>query len=134
MKGYITNIERDTLENDFFRQVLYTDKRVQLVVMSLPPNEDIGEEVHDVDQFIRIENGEGQAILDGEAHSIVDGSAIVIPKGTRHNIVNTSEEKPLKLYTIYAPPDHKDKTVHTTKAEAEADEHDHFDGTTTEGL
>jgi mannose-6-phosphate isomerase-like protein (cupin superfamily) len=132
MKGYVTNIEQASIENDYFRKVLYTDERVQLVVMSLKPGEDIGEEVHQLDQFIRVEAGEGSAVLDGVAHPIQDGSAIVIPQGTRHNITNTSSERPMKLYTLYAPPNHKDGTVHETKAEAEADEAEHFDGTTSE--
>ncbi len=131
MKGFVTNIEQESLANEYFRKVLYTDSRVQLVVMSLRPNEDIGEEVHQLDQFIRVEAGEGSAILDGVAHELHDGSAVVVPQGTRHNIINTSSEKPLKLYTLYAPPNHKDGTVHTTKADAEADEGERFDGATT---
>lgn len=132
MKGYIANIEEKTLANDYFREVLYTDARVQLVVMSLKPSEDIGEEVHDLDQFIRVEKGSGKAVLDGVEHPIADGSAIIVPKGTRHNIVNGSATEPMKLYTLYAPPDHKDGAVHKTKADAEADTSDHFDGATTE--
>lgn len=132
MKGFVTNIEKASLDNAFFRKVLYTDTRVQLVVMSLLPNEEIGEEVHQLDQFIRIESGEGSAVLDGIAHEIKDGFSIVVPQGTRHNIINTSAEKPMKLYTLYAPPNHKDGTIHHTKADAEADEGEHFDGTTTE--
>ncbi|MDD2657065.1 MAG: cupin domain-containing protein [Candidatus Pacebacteria bacterium] len=132
MKGFVTNIEQASIENDYFRKVLYTDEHVQLVVMSLKPSEDIGEEVHQLDQFIRVEAGEGSAVLDGVAHPIQDGSAIVIPQGTRHNIINTSSENPMKLYTLYAPPNHKDGKVHETKAEAEADEAEHFDGTTSE--
>ena len=127
MKGYVANIEELSLKNDYFREVLYTDERVQLVVMSLKPNEDIGEEVHTLDQFIRIEKGEGKSILDGEEHAIADGSAIIIPAGVRHNIINASAESPMKLYTLYAPPNHKDGTIHKTKAEAEASE-EHFDG------
>lgn len=130
MKGYITDIEEKALQNTNFRQVLYTDERIQLVVMSLNPSEDIGEEEHELDQFIRIERGEGKAVLDGVEHPIKDGSAVIIPKGTRHNIVNDADA-PMKLYTIYAPPNHKDGTVHKTKTEAEADE-EHFDGATTE--
>jgi len=132
MKGYVTNIEKDAVENEYFRKVLYTDRRVQLVVMSLLPNEEIGAEVHQLDQFIRVESGEGSAILDGIAHEIKDDFAIVVPKGTLHNIINTSSEKPLKLYTVYTPPNHKDGTIHKTKADAEADEGEHFDGATTE--
>jgi mannose-6-phosphate isomerase-like protein (cupin superfamily) len=100
--------------------------------MSLKAFEDIGEEVHDLDQFIRIEKGSGKAILDGVEHAIEDGSAIVIPQGTRHNIVNTSSTEPMKLYTLYAPPDHTDGTIHKTKADAKIDKSDHFDGRTSE--
>jgi len=132
MRGCVTNIEKDSLENDFFRKVLYTDKNVQLVVMSLKPLEDIGEEVHQLDQFIRVEAGEGKAILDGVEHALSDGVAVVVPQGTRHNIVNTSSKKPMKLYTLYSPPNHKDGTIHRTKEDAMADEEEHFDGTTTE--
>lgn len=131
MKGYVTNIEEKALANDYFREVLYTDERVQLVVMSLLPSEDIGEEVHDLDQFIRIEKGTGKAVLDGVEHAVADGSAIVIPKGTRHNIINTSTTDAMKLYTLYAPPDHKDHLIHKTKAEAEANDAP-FDGVTSE--
>ncbi len=127
MKGYVANIEDLSLKNEHFREVLYTDQRVQLVVMSLKPNEDIGEEVHQLDQFIRVEKGEGKSVLDGQEHTLADGFAIVIPAGVRHNIINTSSDQPLKLYTLYAPPNHKDGTIHKTKAEAEANE-EHFDG------
>jgi mannose-6-phosphate isomerase-like protein (cupin superfamily) len=122
MKGYVTNIEKESLENEYFRKVLYTDERLQLVVMSLKPSEDIGEEVHQLDQFIRVEKGEGKAVLNGEESVLGDGSVVVIPQGTRHNIVNTSSQEPLKLYTLYAPPNHKDGTIHKTKAEAQAEE------------
>lgn len=132
MKGFVTNIEKDAVENEYFRKVLYTDERVQLVVMSLLPLEEIGAEVHQLDQFIRVEEGEGKAVLDGVEHELKAGYAIVVPKGALHNIINTSGEKPMKLYTVYAPPNHKDGTIHKTKAEAEADEGEHFDGTTTE--
>jgi mannose-6-phosphate isomerase-like protein (cupin superfamily) len=133
MRGYVTNIEEKTLANEFFREVLYTDDRLQLVVMSLAPLEEIGEEVHPLDQFIRVEKGEGKAVLNGEKHGIKDGSAIIVPKGTRHNIINTSSTEPLKLYTLYAPPNHKDGTIHKTKEEAERDEtSDHWQGETTE--
>lgn len=134
MKGFVTDIERAALENENFRKVLYTDQRVQLVAMSLLPGEEIGEEVHELDQFIRVEAGEGSAVLEGVAHALKDGSAVVVPQGTRHNIINTSSEKPMKLYTLYAPPNHKDGTVHRTKADAEADLGEHFDGVTTEQL
>ena len=133
MKGYVTNIEQQALENDDFRRVLYTAKHCQLVVMSLPAGTDIGEEVHDVDQFIRIEEGEGQSILDGVERDLTDGSAIVIPAGVRHNIKNTSGSDALKLYSLYAPPHHKDGTIHPTKADAEKDT-EHFDGVTTDDL
>lgn len=132
MKGFITNIEKATLENIFFRNVLYTDTNVQLVVMSLQPGEDIGLEVHTLDQFIRCEGGEGKAVLDGVEHTIQDGFAIVVPAGTAHNIINTSQTEALKLYTVYAPPNHKDGTIHKTKADALADEEEHFDGTISE--
>lgn len=132
MKGYVANIEKESLENEYFRKVLYTDKNVQLVVMSLNPGEDIGEEVHQLDQFIRVEAGEGKSVLDGIEYELRDGYAIVIPQGTRHNIINTSAVKSMKLYTVYAPPNHKDGTVHKTRAEADADESEHFDGKTTE--
>lgn len=132
MTGYITNIEQDTLANENFRKVLYTAPHSQLVLMSLKPGEEIGEEVHELDQFLRIEAGEGKAVLDGVETPITDGSAIVVPQGTRHNIINTSADKTMKLYTVYSPADHRDGTVHVTKAEAMADTNDHFDGKTTE--
>lgn len=126
MKVYVDNIEKVTKDNDNFRQVLFTGPQSQLVVMSLKPGEDIGEEVHpDIDQFIRIESGEGTAFLDDQEYELKDDFAVVIPAGTKHNIINTSNDKSLKLYTIYTPPEHQDGTVHQTKAEAEADEHHH---------
>lgn len=132
MHGYVGNIERDSVANNDFRRVLYTAKNQQLVLMSLPPNTDIGEEVHDdVDQFIRCEAGEGTAVLNGVEHKIQDGFVVVIPAGVRHNILNTSSTTPLKLYTLYSPPEHKDKTIHATKADASASE-EHFDGKTSE--
>ena len=131
MKGHISNIEKETLENENFRKVLYTAKNSQLVLMSLLPGEEIGEETHELDQFIRIEAGIGKAILDGVEHNLEDGSAVVIPEGTKHNIINTSSSEPLKLYSVYSPPEHKDGTIHTTKDEAENNE-EHFDGKTTE--
>ena len=127
-QGYITNIEDDTEQNEFFRQVLYTAKNCQLVVMSLKPGEEIGEEVHTLDQFLRIEAGEGKAVLNGAEYEISAGMAIVVPAGTKHNFLNTSTDKPLKLYTLYAPPQHKDGTVHKTKEEAMADHEDHYEG------
>jgi len=131
MKGYVTNIEKATLENQDFRRVLYTAKHCQLVVMSLKPGEDIGEEVHQLDQFIRCESGGGKTVLDGIAHEYADGFAVLIPAGMRHNIINTSSNKQMKLYTVYAPPNHIDGTVHATKADAEADD-ESFEGKTTE--
>jgi len=127
MSGYKINIEEKTLQNENFREVLYTAQHSQLVVMSLLPNEDIGVEVHEiVDQFIRIEEGEGKAILNGEEHDLTDGVAIVVPAGTVHNIINTSSEKKLKLYTVYSPAHHKDKTIHNTKQDALSDTQDHI--------
>lgn len=130
MKGYIENIEKLSLENDNFRKVLYTDTNCQLVLMALLPGEEIGEEVHDVDQFLRVEKGVGRAILNDVPHDIRDGSVIVVPTGTKHNLINTGAES-MKLYTLYMPPHHRDGVVHKTKAEAEADS-EHFDGHTTE--
>jgi mannose-6-phosphate isomerase-like protein (cupin superfamily) len=127
--GYATDIEKKTLENDCFRAVLFTGPHAQLVVMALRPGEEIGMETHDdVDQFIRVEAGEGVAILDGEEHPLRDGSAVVIPAGTKHNVVNRSRGEALKLYTIYSPPEHADGTVHRTKAEADAHEREHHAG------
>jgi len=132
MKGYNENIEKLTLENDKFRQVLYTGKNCQLVLMSLVPNEDIGMEVHDEnDQFFRFESGNGKVIIDGNEYNVEDGSAIIVPAGAEHNIINTSDSEALKMYTIYSPPHHKDGIVRQTKEEAEANDED-FDGTTTE--
>jgi len=131
MKGYVVNIEKETEENSNFRKVLYTAKNSQLVVMSLKPREEIGMEIHDLDQFIRVEEGEGKAVLDGVEHGLKDGSAVVIPAGTNHNIINTSSSEDMKLYTIYSPPEHRDGVLHATKPDAEAEE-EHFDGKTTE--
>lgn len=130
MNGYITNIEQDSMQNTNFRKVVYTAHHMQLVLMSLMPGEEIGEEVHALDQFIRIDAGSGKAVLDGVEHDISDGFAVVIPQGTKHNIINTGGE-PMKLYTIYAPPDHKDGEVQATKADAIENEQP-FDGVTTE--
>lgn len=125
MDGYSTNIERDTLANEDFRRVLYTTERLQLVLMTLRPGEEIGLETHhDIAQFIRIEAGEGRAVLNGQEIALEDGSVVVIPAGVEHNVVNTGSE-PLRLYSIYTPPEHADGTVHRTKAEADADEHHH---------
>lgn len=131
MKGFIDNIEKDTLANENFRKVLYTAKHLQLVLMSVKPQEEIGEEVHEVDQFIRIEAGAGVAVLNGVSHPLPSEHVVIIPAGTRHNIINTSSDEPLKLYTIYAPPEHKDGEVHRTKEEGEKNE-ERFDGKTTE--
>lgn len=131
MHGYVANIEQLTEENRFFRKVLYTSPHLQLVVMSIPAGGDIGGEVHDLDQFLRVESGEGKAVLDGVEHSLHDGDVIIVPQGTVHNILNTSQNAPLQLYTLYGPPNHKDGTIHNTKADAEANE-EHFDGKTTE--
>lgn len=130
IKGYVSNIEKLSLENDNFRKVLYTDKNSQLVLMSLLAGEEIGEEVHDVDQFLRVEKGTGTAILDGNSHDIADGSVILVPAGAKHNIINSGAEK-MKLYTLYMPPHHRDGVIHKTKAEGESDT-EHFDGKTTE--
>lgn len=131
MKGYIVNIEEATRENENFRKVLYTAKNSQLVLMSLKPGEEIGEEVHQLDQFLRCESGQGKAVLDGVEHEVVDGTAVVVPAGARHNIINMSADDDLKLYTVYSPPNHRDGVVHKTKEKAEADEEE-FDGTTSE--
>jgi mannose-6-phosphate isomerase-like protein (cupin superfamily) len=116
MNGYITNIEEESLKNENFRKVLYTAKNSQLVVMSIMPGEDIGEEIHNLDQFIRCEAGEGKAILNGREHDIRDGFAVVVPAGTKHNIVNISKDKPLKLCTIYSPPNHRDGVVNKSRS------------------
>ncbi|MDF1522794.1 MAG: cupin domain-containing protein [Trueperaceae bacterium] len=122
--SYVTDIEKRTEENRYFREVLYTGPKSQLVVMSLAPGESIGLETHpDIDQFVRVEEGVGKAVLDGVEHRLEAGWAVVISAGTEHDVVNTSSDEPLKLYTIYTPPEHADGTVHATKAEAEADRH-----------
>jgi len=132
MKGFNANIEKDTVENNNFRKVLYTGKHCQLVLMSLTPNEEIGMEVHpDNDQFFRFEKGEGKCIIDGHEYSVIDGSAIIVPAGAQHNVINTSAKEELKLYTIYSPAHHQDGIVRKTKAEAEASEEE-FEGVTTE--
>jgi len=132
MKGYCTNIEKDTVENSNFRKVLYTGKHSQLVLMTLKPLEEIGMEVHmENDQFFRFEAGQGKCIIDENEYSISDGFAIVVPAGAKHNILNTSKTEELKLYTIYSPAHHKDRIVRATKKEAEANEAE-FDGEVTE--
>lgn len=115
----IRNIENETVENDNFRKVLFTGKNLQLVLMSLNPGEDVGEEIHnDTDQFFRIDEGQGEAHINGEVFTIKDGSSIVIIQGAKHNIINTSKDKKLKFYSIYAPPHHPNDTIHKTKEEA----------------
>lgn len=136
MKGYVSNIEKETLENDNFRKVLYTSKYSQLVLMNLAPNEEIGMEVHpDNDQFFRFEKGQGKCIIDGNEYEIKDGTAVVVPAGAQHNVINVSVTENLRLYTIYSPAHHKDGIVRATKAEAEGLEgypEAEFDGKTTE--
>jgi mannose-6-phosphate isomerase-like protein (cupin superfamily) len=130
MKGYVQNIEDIAIKNEDFRQVLYTARNCQLVVMSLKPTEEIGMEVHKLDQFFRVEEGTGEAILDG-VHTVINaGFAVIVPAGANHNIINTGSAS-MKLYTLYSPPNHRDGVVHHTRAEAEAD-NEQFDGKTTE--
>lgn len=132
MKGFKSNLEKDTLENNNFRKVIYTAKHSQLVLMSLLPGEEIGMEVHEEnDQFFRFEKGNGKGIVNGNEYLVSDGSAMVVPAGVKHNIINTSESESLKLYAIYSPPHHKDAIVRETKEEAEEKEEE-FDGKTTE--
>ena len=129
MYGFTGNIEKLTVENTNFRRVVYTAKNSQLVLMSLKPGEDIGEEVHNVDQFFRVEKGQGKVIIDGEESKIKAEDAVVVPAGAEHNVINTSKTKALKLYTIYSPPHHHDGVIHNTKEEALRNE-EHFDGKT----
>jgi mannose-6-phosphate isomerase-like protein (cupin superfamily) len=132
-RGYCEDIEEATIANNDFRRVLYTGEHLQLVAMSLAPGEEIGEEVHeDRDQFFRFEEGEGVVVIDGQENKVEDNFAVIVPAGCKHNVKNTSDE-PLQFYTLYGPPEHKDKTVHQTKEQAEKDEEqDHFDGKTSE--
>ncbi len=130
MSGYVENIERRTMDNQHFRHVLYTAAHTQLTVMHLLPDEDIGEEVHDVDQFLRIEQGHGTAVLNGSAQEITAGSVVIVPAGVKHNIINNSDTEPMKLYTLYCPPHHRDGVVHATK-EAALSDSEHFDGRVT---
>jgi mannose-6-phosphate isomerase-like protein (cupin superfamily) len=130
MKGFVQDIEALAVDNRNFRRVLYTAKHSQLVLMALKPQEEIGAEAHHLDQFFRVEEGSGVAVLDGVRHNIQDGFAVLVPAGTNHNIINTGGV-PLKLYTLYAPPNHRDGVVHVTRDDAEAD-HESFDGKTTE--
>lgn len=132
MKGYCGNIEKLMLANENFRQVLYTSKHSQLVIMALLPNEEIGEEVHeDNDQFFRFEAGQGKVIIDGNEYAVSDGDAIIVPAGSKHNVANVSSSEALKLYTIYSPAHHRDGVIHSTKENALRDEEE-FDGKTTE--
>lgn len=132
MKGYTSTIEYDTLENTNFRKVVYTAQHSQLVLMSLKPLEEIGLETHsENDQFFRFEAGEGKVVINGVEHTVTDGSAVIIPAGAAHNVINTSQEQDLKMYTIYSPAHHKDGVVHATKHDAEQDDEE-FDGVTTE--
>ncbi len=132
MKGFFTNIEKETLKNENFRKVIYTSKHSQIVLMNLNPKEEIGMEVHhDNDQFFRFESGVGKVLIDGHEYNIKDGDAIIVPAGAEHNVINISNKDKLKLYTIYSPAHHKDGVVRATKAEAEADGPE-FDGKTTE--
>jgi mannose-6-phosphate isomerase-like protein (cupin superfamily) len=130
MRGFVKNIEAIAVKNEDFRQVLYTAKNCQLVIMSLKPKEEIGMEVHKLDQFFRVEEGTGEAVLDGIHTKISAGFAVLVPAGTNHSIVNTGSSS-LKLYTLYAPPNHRDGVIHHTRAEAEKDK-EQFDGKTTE--
>lgn len=126
MAGFYTNIEEKTKQNSFFRQVLYTGKHAQLVLMSLKPGEEIGMEVHTgVDQFFRFESGEGKVIIDGEEFNVTGSDVVIVPAGSNHNVINTSTTEDLKLYTLYSPPNHPDGTIHKTKAEALAAEEHH---------
>lgn len=128
MKGYVLDIEKETLENEDYRRVLYTSKDNQLVLMTIQPGDEIGSEVHELGQFIRIEAGQAKAVLDGVEHEMKEDWAVVIPAGCEHNIINTGDV-PLKLYSVYSPPEHKDKTIHVTKTE---EKEEHFDGITSE--
>jgi len=128
MKGYITHIEEATRENTDYRRVVYTAKHSQLVLMSIAPGGEIGEEVHHLDQFFRFEEGQGKVVIDGVEHDVKDGDAVVVPEGARHNVINDGLTA-LKLYTLYSPPNHKDGTTQATKADEFEEE---FDGVTTE--
>jgi mannose-6-phosphate isomerase-like protein (cupin superfamily) len=132
-KGFVKDVQKATLDNNNFRKVLYTGEHAQLVVMALKPGEEIGEEVHeDRDQFFRFEQGSGEVHIDGHKNKVEDDFGVIVPAGAKHNVVNTGDE-PLKFYTIYGPPEHKDGTIHKTKAQAEKDEeNDHWEGETTE--
>jgi mannose-6-phosphate isomerase-like protein (cupin superfamily) len=132
LNGYEINLEKETSKNSDFRRVLYTGKHSQLVLMSLKPGEEIGEETHeDVDQFFRFETGVGKVVIDNIEHRVKDGSGVIVPAGAKHNVVNTSKRANLRLYTIYSPPEHQDGVIRHTKKEAMASE-EHFDGRTSE--
>ncbi|MCX6771831.1 MAG: cupin domain-containing protein [Candidatus Micrarchaeota archaeon] len=132
LKGYEVALESETLKNSDFRRVLYTGKHSQLVLMCLAPGEEIGMEVHPhIDQFFRFEKGEGKVFIDDSVYNVKDGSGAIVPAGARHNVVNTSKNSPLKLYTIYSPPEHIDRTVRHTKKDAEAMPEE-YDGKPTE--
>ena len=134
MKGFKTNIEKDTIKNKNFRKVIYTGRNSQLVLMSLKPKEEIGLETHpENDQFLRFEGGKGRVEIDGTKYQVKDGDAVVIPAGAKHNVINTSVDEELKIYTIYSPPHHKDGIIHKTKEQAEKDDEE-FDGKTTEKM
>jgi mannose-6-phosphate isomerase-like protein (cupin superfamily) len=131
MKGFVDDIEKLTKHNGDFRRVVYTGKHMQLVLMTLQPGEEIGAEVHDThDQFLRFEDGEGEVVIDGTTHKVEDDFAVIVPAGARHNVINTGDS-PLKLYTLYGPPEHRLDVVHATRPDAESDD-EHFDGRTTE--
>jgi mannose-6-phosphate isomerase-like protein (cupin superfamily) len=126
MPGFSTNIEEETLKNEKFRVVLHTSSKMQLVIMTIAPGDEIGMERHEGhDQFIRVEAGKGVALLDGQEHALEDGVAVIIPAGTEHNVINLSDTEALKLYTLYSPPEHPDGIVHATKAEADEYERSH---------
>ncbi len=132
MKGFVTNLEQETIANGDFRRVLYTGHHTQLVLMTLQPGEEIGSEVHPViDQFFRFDEGEGKVVIDGVEHEVRDGFGAIVPAGAEHNVINTSADKPLKLYTLYSPAEHIDGTIRHTKADAIA-QPEEFDGKTTE--
>ncbi|MFZ1856649.1 MAG: cupin domain-containing protein [Chitinophagaceae bacterium] len=132
MKGFKSNIENDTLDNTYFRKVVYTGKHLQLVLMSLKGGEDIGEETHkNTDQFFRFESGTGKCIIDETEYEVKDGDVIIVPAGAKHNVINTDSKAELKIYTLYSPPNHKDGTIRATKEDAEKKKEE-FDGKTTE--
>ena len=132
MKGFYSNIEKDALKNENFRKVLYTSKHLQLVLMTLKPGEDIGEETHpNIDQFFRFEGGKGKCIINGNEYKVENGDVIVVPAGSKHNVINTDAVKELKMYTIYGPPNHKDGIINATKKDSEKNDVK-FDGKTTE--